>query len=125
MAAIEKQNLLLFKVDFEKAFDSVNSNFLMDVKWKTVLLDPKFGGLGVGFLHAKNLGLLGKWKWRFLTEEKALWNIVIKEFYGGGGGFNSPSNQIGSGGIWSKIIKAVKCIEDIDTSFKDSFGTKC
>ncbi|GJV99967.1 hypothetical protein Tco_1555219 [Tanacetum coccineum] len=55
------------------------------VKWKTVLLDPKFGDLGVGFLHAKNLGLLGKWKWRFLIEEKALWNIVIKEFYGAEG----------------------------------------
>ncbi|GKC78134.1 putative RNA-directed DNA polymerase, eukaryota, reverse transcriptase zinc-binding domain protein [Tanacetum coccineum] len=31
MAAFEKHKLLLFKADFEKAFDSVNWNFLMDV----------------------------------------------------------------------------------------------
>ncbi|GKD24025.1 RNA-directed DNA polymerase, eukaryota, reverse transcriptase zinc-binding domain protein, partial [Tanacetum coccineum] len=68
------------------------------VKWKSIILDPKFGGLGVGCLQAKNLGLLGKWKWRFLTEDKALWNLVIKEFYGADG--------------------------DIDTSFKDSFVWK-
>ncbi|GKD12876.1 reverse transcriptase domain, reverse transcriptase zinc-binding domain protein [Tanacetum coccineum] len=45
----------------------------------------------------KNLGLLGKWKWRFLTEDKALWNIVIKDFYGADEGFNLDANQIGSG----------------------------
>ncbi|GJS93656.1 putative RNA-directed DNA polymerase, eukaryota, reverse transcriptase zinc-binding domain protein [Tanacetum coccineum] len=31
MTSIEKSNLLLFKVDFEKAFDSVNWNFLQNV----------------------------------------------------------------------------------------------
>ncbi|GJY07741.1 hypothetical protein Tco_0374795 [Tanacetum coccineum] len=87
------------------------------VKWKTVLFDPKFGGLGVGCLQAKNLGLLGKWKWRFLMEDKALWNIVIKEFYGVDEGFNSTPNQFGCG-IWTDIIKVVKCIEGIDNSFK-------
>ncbi|GJS54932.1 hypothetical protein Tco_0628294 [Tanacetum coccineum] len=40
------------------------------VKWKSMLLDPDKGGLGIGSIHAKNLGLLGKWKWRFLTEFK-------------------------------------------------------
>ncbi|GJR12519.1 hypothetical protein Tco_0795171 [Tanacetum coccineum] len=28
------------------------------VKWKAILLDKEFGGLGVGCLHSKNLGLL-------------------------------------------------------------------
>nr|GEU45250.1 reverse transcriptase domain, reverse transcriptase zinc-binding domain protein [Tanacetum cinerariifolium] len=51
----------------------------------------------VGCLQVKNLGLLGKWKWRFLTKDKAMWNSVIKEFYGADGDFNSPSNQIGAG----------------------------
>ncbi|GKD58382.1 cysteine-rich receptor-like protein kinase, partial [Tanacetum coccineum] len=31
MAKLEDQSLLLFKVNFEKAFDSVNWNFLLDV----------------------------------------------------------------------------------------------
>ena len=38
------------------------------VNWNLVLKDRKKGGLGVGSLLAKNLGLLGNWKWRFLSE---------------------------------------------------------
>ncbi|GKF83319.1 hypothetical protein Tco_0244975 [Tanacetum coccineum] len=30
------------------------------------------GGIGVGSIHAKNLGLLGKWKWRYLTGGESL-----------------------------------------------------
>ncbi|PWA41640.1 hypothetical protein CTI12_AA552240 [Artemisia annua] len=51
------------------------------VKWNSILVDRNMGGLGVGSLLAKNLGLLGKWKWRFLVEKDALWRIVIREFY--------------------------------------------
>ncbi|GKC13750.1 hypothetical protein Tco_1010532 [Tanacetum coccineum] len=43
------------------------------VKWNSILLKSNMGGLGVGSLLAKNLGLLGKWKWCFLTEKEALW----------------------------------------------------
>ncbi|GJY11301.1 putative RNA-directed DNA polymerase, eukaryota, reverse transcriptase zinc-binding domain protein [Tanacetum coccineum] len=49
-----------------------------------------------GCLRSKNLSLLGKWKWRFLTEDHALWRTVIKEFYGDYGGFNSSSSSLGS-----------------------------
>ncbi|GJT68645.1 hypothetical protein Tco_1020125 [Tanacetum coccineum] len=52
---------------------------------------PKRGGLGVGSLRAKNLGLLGKWKWQYLTEVDALWRKVVKSFYGSDGGFGSSS----------------------------------
>ncbi|GKA33991.1 putative RNA-directed DNA polymerase, eukaryota, reverse transcriptase zinc-binding domain protein [Tanacetum coccineum] len=41
------------------------------VKWNSILPSRKLGGLGVDSLHAKNLGLLGKWKWRFLSEKYA------------------------------------------------------
>ncbi|GJX08316.1 hypothetical protein Tco_0196248 [Tanacetum coccineum] len=43
------------------------------VKWSSILLDASKGGLGVGSLEAKNLALLGKLKWRFLTDTNALW----------------------------------------------------
>ncbi|GJZ01272.1 RNA-directed DNA polymerase, eukaryota, reverse transcriptase zinc-binding domain protein [Tanacetum coccineum] len=72
----------------------------------------------------RTLGYLGKWKWRFLTEDKALWNIVIKEFYGADGGFNSAVNHIGAGGIWPDIINVVKGIDQIDAGFKSSFVRK-
>ncbi|GKB37353.1 hypothetical protein Tco_0882295 [Tanacetum coccineum] len=65
------------------------------VKWNSILLDSKYGGFGVGCLRSKNLSLLGKWKWRFLTEENTLWRTVIKEFYGEYGGFHSSNSSLG------------------------------
>ncbi|PWA59083.1 RNA-directed DNA polymerase, eukaryota, Reverse transcriptase zinc-binding domain protein [Artemisia annua] len=72
------------------------------VKWNSILLNHKMGGLGVGSLLAKNLGLIGKWKWRFLNEKEALWRKVIKEFYGENGGFES-SPQVLSWGEGASI----------------------
>nr|GEY68241.1 cysteine-rich receptor-like protein kinase [Tanacetum cinerariifolium] len=112
MASFEKLNLLLFKVDFEKAFDSV--------KWETILSDVGKGGLGVGSLLAKNLSLLCKWKWRFLTKKEALRCIVITELYGADGGFSSPSNSCSIGGIWCDIVKAINKVEVVENSFKIS-----
>ncbi|GJS77191.1 hypothetical protein Tco_0727072 [Tanacetum coccineum] len=94
------------------------------VKWNSILLKSSMGGLGVGSLLAKNIGLLGKWKWRFLTENDALWRPVIKEFYGECGGFGSLARSRGPNGIWCDIIKAVEDIERIDPSFKRSFHIK-
>ncbi|GJY40252.1 RNA-directed DNA polymerase, eukaryota, reverse transcriptase zinc-binding domain protein [Tanacetum coccineum] len=93
------------------------------VKWKSILLDKELGGLGVGCLHSKNLSLLGKWKWRFLDEGHALWRMVITEFYGPDGGFGTSTGGA-IGGVWADILKAVKHIEDIDSSFNVSFILK-
>ncbi|GKC06183.1 hypothetical protein Tco_0997793 [Tanacetum coccineum] len=68
------------------------------VKWNNILLDAENEGLGVGSILAKNMGLLGKWKWRFLVEKNALWRTMIKDFYGLDGGFGSPYNSFGVGG---------------------------
>ncbi|GJT23006.1 putative reverse transcriptase domain-containing protein [Tanacetum coccineum] len=96
---------------------------LLKVKWKSILLDKELGGLGVGCLHSKNLGLLGKWKWCFLNEGNALWRTVITEFYGPDGGFGTYAGGVISG-VWAGILKAVKHIEDIDSSFNVSFSLK-
>ncbi|GJR24031.1 RNA-directed DNA polymerase, eukaryota, reverse transcriptase zinc-binding domain protein [Tanacetum coccineum] len=68
------------------------------LKWKVILLDKEFGGLGVGCLHSKNLGLLG-------------FGVI----FGGGSAF---------GGVWINILNAVKRIGDIDISFKKCFILK-
>ncbi|GJT10444.1 putative RNA-directed DNA polymerase [Tanacetum coccineum] len=103
--------LSLFKapVSIINTLESIRSRFFWGfkesnhgiswVKWNSILLDVDKGGLGVGSLLAKNLSLLGKWKWRFLTENNALW-------------------------CQGDIIKAVKTIENIDASFKNSFMIK-
>ncbi|GJT68148.1 RNA-directed DNA polymerase, eukaryota, reverse transcriptase zinc-binding domain protein [Tanacetum coccineum] len=89
------------------------------VKWNSILLDHKFGGLGIGSLLAKNYGLLCKWKWRFLSEEEALWRMVIKDFYGDEGGFNSDPKSLGSSDIWTEIIKVVNIINSNDEWCED------
>ena len=78
----------------------------------------------MGSLLAKNLGLLGKWKWRILMEKDALWRRVIKEFYGVDVGFGPSHNINGSHGIWCDIVKAVNNINDIEPSFNFSFCLK-
>ncbi|GKD38645.1 hypothetical protein Tco_1258852 [Tanacetum coccineum] len=90
----------------------------------SILLKSSMGGLGVGSLFAKNIGLLGKWKWRFLIEKEALWRTVIKEFYEECGGFGSLAGSRGPNGIWCDIIKVVEDIEKIDPSFKRSSHIK-
>ena len=52
------------------------------VKWERVLRDKKNGGLGVGSLLASNLGLVGKWWWRFHREEDVFWVKVVKSIFG-------------------------------------------
>ncbi|GJT84084.1 putative RNA-directed DNA polymerase, partial [Tanacetum coccineum] len=94
------------------------------VKWNSILLDHSSGGLGVGSIFAKNLGLLGKWKWRFLTEKEVLWRMVIKEFYGEDGGLFSLAASHDSSGVWVDIIKAVARTENIVPSFRNSFVLK-
>ncbi|GKD85788.1 putative RNA-directed DNA polymerase [Tanacetum coccineum] len=76
------------------------------IKWKSMLLDTDKGGLGIGSLLAKNLSLIGKWKWCFLTEKDALWRVVIKDFYGDDGGFRLPLNSARIRGVWCDILNA-------------------
>ncbi|GKB65498.1 RNA-directed DNA polymerase, eukaryota, reverse transcriptase zinc-binding domain protein [Tanacetum coccineum] len=94
------------------------------VKWNSILLDSKYGGLGAGCLRSKNLSLLRKWKWHFLTEENTLWRTVIKEFYGEYGGFHSSNSSFGNSGVWIDINKAIKNIEAIDLNCRNSFVRK-
>lgn len=51
------------------------------VKWSEVCKPKITGGLGIKDIHLFNLSLLGKWLWRIVREEEALWIEVLKFRY--------------------------------------------
>ncbi|XP_071703931.1 uncharacterized protein [Rutidosis leptorrhynchoides] len=177
----------VFKVDFEKAFDSLNWDFLLEVmkcmgfesrwiKWinacinsttvsvlingsptkefnlergirqgdplspflfilaaeglnimvKAAVAKGMYRGVEVGAEKSKNLALLGKWWWRFLTETDTLWVRVIRSLYGPDGGLFSQTDATNRGctGVWRDIICAGHLIEGHNISFKSSFVKK-
>ncbi len=52
------------------------------VSWDQVCSPISYGGLGVKNLILFNKALLGKWLWRFGSEESHLWRRVIAAKYG-------------------------------------------
>ena len=52
------------------------------ISWNVMELPKYFGGLGIGNMLNRNILLLFKWWWRFLTEPHALWRKVILHKYG-------------------------------------------
>lgn len=71
---------------------------------------PKsLGGLGFGNLLHKNLGLLAKWIWRYLSEPQSLWRDVVSEKYKYEAPFSISDLHIipHSGGPWRSICAAL------------------
>lgn len=52
------------------------------VRWSDVCKPKSGGGLGVRDLMVLKVYLLGKWRWRLLTGEEALWMKVLVSKYG-------------------------------------------
>ena len=64
------------------------------VKWESVLSGKHKRGLGIGSLKAKNLSLVGKWKWIFHVDNESLWCEVLKAIHGPNGGFGVHSTLV-------------------------------
>ncbi|RVW65263.1 Transcription initiation factor TFIID subunit 5 [Vitis vinifera] len=77
------------------------------VKWDTVCLDKRKGGLGVRRLSTLNRALLCKWNWCFVNERKTLWRCVIsRKFEEEEGGWYTRDVREGFGvGFWKEIRK--------------------
>ena len=77
------------------------------VKWDTVCLDKRKGGLGVRRLSTLNRALLCKWNWRFVNERETLWRCVISRKFGEEeGGWYTRDVREGFGvGLWKDIRK--------------------
>ena len=77
------------------------------VKWATVYLDKRKGGLGVRCLSTFNRVLLCEWTWCFATERETLWKQVISRKFGEEeGGWGTREVREGFGvGFWKEIRK--------------------
>jgi hypothetical protein len=53
------------------------SNKISWIKWDTVCLPKKKGGLGVRDVRVVNMSLLAKWRWRLLDNKPGVWKDVI------------------------------------------------
>ncbi|GKE00582.1 hypothetical protein Tco_1388565, partial [Tanacetum coccineum] len=71
-----------------------------------------------------NLGLLGKWRWRFLNEQEALWRKVISVLYDNDGGLQNISGVGLKKGIWDGIVSSSLAIDDTGVAFSHSFIKK-
>src|ERR1044072_7576368 len=51
------------------------------VSWRKLCKPKNEGGLGIKDMKLFNLALLGKWRWRMLTEKHSLWCRILSEKY--------------------------------------------
>jgi hypothetical protein len=77
------------------------------VKWDQICLPKEQGGLGVKNLALFNKALLGKWKWRILTEGEAVWADLLRPRYG-----HLPTNLL-AGNTLSYTVKSSLWWRDI------------
>lgn len=52
------------------------------LKWEEVIKLKEYGGLGIDRIRKRNMGLIGKWLWRFATEMGSLLQSIIHSRYG-------------------------------------------
>ena len=79
------------------------------MRWDTIFLDKRKGGLGVKLLSILNKALLSKWNWHYVIEKGTLWNQVINGKYGEEEeGWYSREVREGFGvGFWKAIRKVL------------------
>ena len=83
-------------------------NRLPPVAWHLIELLKSLGGLGIGSIHQKNLALLAKWIWRFLSEPHPLWRKLVQEKYHYGHLFSILDLEVPKhGGPWKAICAAL------------------
>lgn len=75
-------------------------------------------------MRAKNLTLLGKWRYRFLVEHEAPWRNIMKNLCGDDGDFWERTNSGLKKGVWEGIISSSIAIDKLDVPFGKSFMRK-
>ncbi|GJS03748.1 hypothetical protein Tco_0320256, partial [Tanacetum coccineum] len=96
-----------------------NEKKIVWVRWQKIIADKKDGGLRVESIKAKNLSLLGKWRWRFLNEKDALWRKVISKIHGSDGGFDVRRGSGQKSSTWGSIIGSCSELNQFDISLSN------
>nr|GEZ52070.1 RNA-directed DNA polymerase, eukaryota [Tanacetum cinerariifolium] len=77
------------------------------VRWKKVLAQKQYGGLGVGSLFAFNRALLFKWIWRFFSSHVGLWLDVVKAICGSNCSLDQHPPKYTGCSVWIMVLKAI------------------
>ncbi|GJV65035.1 RNA-directed DNA polymerase, eukaryota [Tanacetum coccineum] len=106
-------NMSLFKVPKSvlNKMENLRSNFfngiqdgdrkMVWVKWLKVLAAKKFGGLEVSSYFALNRGLIAKWVWHFMSDDKSLWCKFILATHGA----SHSASSVTYPSMWKSILK--------------------
>lgn len=74
------------------------------VAWDTVTKDIGDGGLGIAKLELNNNALIGKWLWRFLNDQQAMWRRVIVSIHGSSRGWGVAPVYNTISGVWKNCV---------------------
>jgi hypothetical protein len=104
--------------------EDIEDKKLCWIKWDQICLSKAQGGLGVKNLTLFNKALLCKWKWRFLTEDEAIWVDLLRFRYGHLPSIlltgNVSSNNVKSSLWWRDIIRLER--ENDESWFMPNIG---
>jgi hypothetical protein len=70
---------VIVKIPF--SFSLPNSHGICKVAWHKVIKSKPLGGLGLGFIHSKNLALMFKWLWNLDKGVVGGWQELILRKY--------------------------------------------
>ena len=102
--------------------NKVNRNFLWGslevdkkmhwVEWNKITKLKREGGLGLHIARGRNLSLLAKLNWRFLSEGHTLWAKVLKSKYCTRQRINSRNqNKLPCSSVWVTMKRGVDIFE--------------
>ena len=83
------------------------------VKWNKCCSSKQKGGLGIKNIETFNHALVGKWLWRLLNENEALWVRVLDSKYGGREEWMKEGGSK-KGSIWWKDLLAIGDVNNND-----------
>ena len=132
---IYQLSLVRMPISLAKRLEKLQRNFLWEggalkkkphlVNWDVISSNKGQRGLGLRSLTSLNKVLLGKWIWRFASEENCISKSLIYSKFGKddlGWWVNTPRGPFGVG-LWKEILKEASWVKD-NWKFRVGNGTR-